>query len=205
VTAVAICRVLGLTGDPRTAAANPVTAPAERDRAFERWVIPELPVMFRVALSLTHNHAEAEDLLQDSIIRAYRGIEGFDGTHPRAWLLTIVRNTHINRHRRQRPELLDDPAVAESRSETVAGPEEEVLAAVFDDKVETALHELPIEQQTVINLVDVGGLSYQETAQMLDVPVGTVMSRLHRGRKRIKHKLSGVALPRIEEPEGGRR
>lgn len=204
-TAVAIRRIVGSTGEPPTSAANPVTAPAERDRAFEQWVVPELAVMFHVALSLTHDHAEAEDLVQDSIIRAYRGMERFDGSHPRAWLLTIVRNTHINRHRRQRPELLDDPALVEARSGNVAGPEEVVLSAVFDDKVETALRDLPIDQQTVIELVDVGGLTYQETALVLELPVGTVMSRLHRGRKRIKHKLSGIALPTSTEPEGDQR
>lgn len=204
-TAVAIRRIVGSTGEPPTSAANPVTAPAERDRAFEQWVVPELAVMFHVALSLTHDHAEAEDLVQDSIIRAYRGMERFDGSHPRAWLLTIVRNTHINRHRRQRPELLDDPALFEARSGNVAGPEEVVLSAVFDDKVETALRDLPIDQQTVIELVDVGGLTYQETALVLELPVGTVMSRLHRGRKRIKHKLSGIALPTSTEPEGDQR
>uniref|UniRef100_UPI003752473E RNA polymerase sigma factor n=1 Tax=Ilumatobacter sp. TaxID=1967498 RepID=UPI003752473E len=82
---------------------------ATDDTAFERYVLPEIEVLLRVAHSLTRNHAEAEDLVQDTLLRAYRGIDGFDGRHPRAWLLTILRNTHINRNRRRRPELLRDP------------------------------------------------------------------------------------------------
>ena len=76
---------------------------ATDDTAFERYVLPEIEVLLRVANSLTRNHAEAEDLVQDTLLRAYRAIDGFDGRYPRAWLLTILRNTHINRNRRRRP------------------------------------------------------------------------------------------------------
>ena len=85
--------------------------------AFERYVLPEVEVMLRVARSLTRNHADAEDLVQDTMLRAYRAIDRFDGRHPRAWLLTILRNTHINRNRRRRPELLRDPDVQLERAE----------------------------------------------------------------------------------------
>ena len=166
-----------------------------RDDAFERWVVPELATMYRVAVAITRNHTEAEDLVQDSLVRAYRAVERFDGANPRAWLLTIVRNTHVNRNRRRRPGLLHDPDSIHRQAQAAPGADTEVLAAVFDARVEAALGELSVDQQAVIELVDVAGLSYQQAADALGLPVGTVMSRLHRGRKRIKKKLSGLVLP----------
>ena len=85
---------------------------------FDHFVVPEIEVMLRVARSLTAGAAEAEDLVQDSLLRAYRSIDTFDGRHPRAWLLTIVRNTNINRNRRQRPGLVDDPDAPEVEGRT---------------------------------------------------------------------------------------
>lgn len=172
-----------------------VSSSAQRDEAFDRWVLPELATMYRVAVAITRDHAEAEDLVQDSLVRAYQALDRFDGANPRAWLLTIVRNTHINRNRRRRPELLHDPDGIDQQAKTAPGADIEALAAIFDTRVEAALRELPADQQAVIELVDVAGLSYQQAADALGVPAGTVMSRLHRGRKRIKKKLSGVALP----------
>ena len=168
------------------------------DDAFQRWVVPEIATMYRVAMAITRDHAEAEDLVQDSLVRAYRAVDRFDGANPRAWLLTIVRNTHVNRNRRRRPGLLHDPDTVERRAETAPGADTEALAAIFDARVEAALRELPAEQQAVIELVDVAGLSYQQAADALGLAVGTVMSRLHRGRKRIKRKLTGVTVP-VEE------
>jgi len=85
------------------------------DTAFERYVLPETELLLRVANSLTRNRADAEDLVQDTLLRAFRAIDRFDGRYPRAWLLTILRNTHINRNRRRRPELLRDPERATDR------------------------------------------------------------------------------------------
>jgi RNA polymerase sigma-70 factor (ECF subfamily) len=172
-----------------------VREPSARDAAFERWVVPELAGMYHVALAITRDHAEAEDLVQDSLIRAYRALDTFDGTSPRPWLLTILRNTHINRHRKRRPGLLADPDRLADHGAGTPGPEIEVLAAVFDSQVELALRALPAEQQAVIELVDVAGVSYREAAAVMGIPVGTVMSRLHRGRRRIKKKLTGVTVP----------
>ena len=84
-------------------------AQTEREMAFRQYVLPEIDVMYRVAMSLTRNKADAEDLVQDSLVRAYKAVDRFDGRYPRAWLLTILRNTQINRTRRRRPELLNDP------------------------------------------------------------------------------------------------
>lgn len=176
---------------------------AERDEAFDRWVLPELGTMFRVAVAITRDHAEAEDLVQDSLVRAYRALDRFDGANPRAWLLTIVRNTHINRNRRRRPELLHEPERIDQRAPTASGADVEALAAIFDARVEAALRDLPEGQQAVIELVDVAGLSYQQAADALGLPTGTVMSRLHRGRKQIKKKLSGLPLPGIQDAGRG--
>jgi len=166
------------------------------DQAFETYVLPEIEVLLRVANSLTRNHAEAEDLVQDSLIRAYRGISRFDGRHPRAWLLTILRNTHINRNRRRRPELLRDPDAATDR--LVSAASDERTDAGVDDEIDAeiirALDSLDEPFRRVVELVDIDGLTYAEAAEVLDVPVGTVMSRLHRARSRIRDRLDRVGF-----------
>lgn len=176
------------------AVAVKVTASPERVEGFDRYVVPELETLYRVAFAITKDRAEAEDLVQDTLVRAFRGLDGFDGEHPRAWLLTILRNTHVSRHRRRRPGLLDDPDRIEELvgpTSTESGPEFDATAAVLDANVEKAFLSLTLDQQAAIRLVDMGGLSYQEAADVLGVPIGTVMSRLHRGRKRIKRKVAG--------------
>ncbi len=170
--------------------------PAADDTAFERYVLSEIEVMLRVAHSLTRNHAEAEDLVQDTLLRAYRGIAGFDGRHPRAWLLTILRNTHINRNRRRRPELLRDPDSANDR--LAASASDDRTDGFVDDDLDVeivrALDALEDPFLRVVELVDIDGLSYAEAAELLDVPVGTVMSRLHRARSRIRDRLDRAGL-----------
>ena len=171
-------------------------APAA-DQAFERYVLPEIDVLLRVAISLTRNTADAEDLVQDTLLRAYRAVERFDGRYPRAWLLTIMRNAQVNRVRRRRPELLRDPEagdrILESRDPHDSA-EQEALRDDFDAAVESALEELPDKFKRVLRLVDLDGLSYQEAADVLGVPIGTVMSRLHRARQRIKGRLGEAGL-----------
>jgi RNA polymerase sigma-70 factor (ECF subfamily) len=171
------------------------------EEAFERHVIPEIEVLLRVARSLTRNHAEAEDLVQDTLIRAYRGIGGFDGRYPRAWLLTILRNTHINRNRRRRPELLRDQDATFQRLESDAsGDRADVLVEdTIDGEILAALDDLSDDFRRVVELVDIDGLSYPEAAEVLGIPVGTVMSRLHRARRRIRDRLDRAGLaPRFQ-------
>ncbi len=129
--------------------------------------------------------------MQESLLRAYKAIDSFDGRYPRAWLLTILRNTERNRHRRRRPELLSDPDIAEERGPRTEADEVEKRAEdrEFDDAVTAALEQLPENFRRVVELVDVDGLSYQEAADVLDVPLGTIMSRLHRARRRIRELL----------------
>lgn len=173
-------------------------AEASQKAKFDRYVLPEVDVMYRVAMSLTRNSADAEDLVQDTMLRAYRAIDRFDGKYPRAWLLTILRNAQVNRVRRKRPELLRDPDVTMPRvADTSPGgraAEELVVEQGFDAEVEAAFNDLPDKFRDVVVLVDIQGLAYQEAADELGVPVGTIMSRLHRARKRIKKQLEAAGL-----------
>ena len=166
------------------------------EEAFERHVLPEIEVLLRVAQSMTRNHAEAEDLVQDTLIRAYRGIGRFDGRYPRAWLLTILRNTHINRNRRRRPELLrDQDATFERLASDASTDQADVFVEqTIDGEILAALDELSDDFRRVVELVDIDGLSYPEAAEVLGIPVGTVMSRLHRARRRIRDRLDRAGL-----------
>lgn len=169
---------------------------ASSDERFAAYVLPEIEVLVRVAGALTRNHADAEDLVQDTLVRAFRGIDRFDGAHPRAWLLTILRNTHLNRNRRRRPALLGDPDRAGASDPDSGAPSVEalVVGATFDAAVEDAFRRLPDEFRRTLELVDIGGLSYAEAAAVMGVPVGTVMSRVHRARRRIRDRLAGAGL-----------
>jgi RNA polymerase sigma-70 factor, ECF subfamily len=180
--------VTQVTDDPRRA-------------AFRRHVVPELDVLLRVARRLTRDPAEAEDLVQDTLLRAYRALDRFDGRYPRAWLLTILRNTHYNRLRKRRPDLLDDE-VAQRLPDTgvdgrLDGTAERALHDHFDPEVRAALASLSHNHRAVIALVDLDGLSYQEAADMLEVPVGTVMSRLHRARAKVRGRLEAAGFTEV--------
>lgn len=167
--------------------------PAGQDARFAEFVVPELEVLYRVAQSITRNPTDAEDLVQDTLIRAYRAIEKFDGRYPRAWLLTIMRNAQINRVRRKRPELMNDPDETMSRvadeSPDGADAESQLIDQEFEAPIQAALDALPSKFRRVVELVDLNQLSYQEAADALGIPVGTVMSRLHRARRNIRHHL----------------
>jgi RNA polymerase sigma-70 factor (ECF subfamily) len=166
-----------------------------REDAFTVHVLPELDVLLRVAHSLTRHDADAEDLVQETLVRAFGAIERFDGRHPRAWLLTIMRNAHANQLRRHRPERVEPETVLEGIADgPERGVEETALAGTFDSAVYTAFRGLPAHYREVVELVDLDGLSYEEAASALGVPVGTVMSRLHRGRRRMREVLEAAGL-----------
>ncbi|CAN5736956.1 RNA polymerase sigma factor [soil metagenome] len=173
-----------------------VRPPATEDTPFERYVLPEIEVLLRVATSLTGNHADAEELAQATLIRAYRGIDGFDGRHARAWLLTILRNTHINRNRRRRPELLRNPDLAMDRLAATAAADrtDAIVEDVLDVEIGRARDALDKPFRRVVELVDIERLTYAEAAGVLAIPVGTVMSRLHRARSRIRSRLDRAGL-----------
>lgn len=164
-----------------------------REGRFREQVLSELEVLYRVARRLTRTPTEAEELLQDALLRAYRGFDGFDGRYPRAWLLTILRNTRYNRLRKRRPDLLDDELAQRLPAPGVDGRQEatpeRALHDEFDPLVRDALAALSANHRAVIALVDLDGLNYQEAANVIGVPVGTVMSRLHRARRNVRRNL----------------
>ncbi|GAA0207270.1 RNA polymerase sigma factor [Cytobacillus oceanisediminis] len=166
----------------------------DRAAAFALHVEPEIEVLLRVAQSLTGSWAEAEDLVQETMIRAYKGIDAFDGAHPRAWLLTIMRRANINAHRRRRPATADPHAGLEQQmpafgAPVAEDPQDVVTDTVLSEDLERALDTLDPRFRSVVLLVDVDDLTYAETAEALGIPVGTVMSRLSRARARLRAQL----------------
>ncbi len=156
--------------------------------------------MLRVALSLTAQPADAQDLVQDTLLRAWRSFETFDGQHPRAWLLTIMRNAHRNSVRTRRPDPVDPidlPLAAGAVSEPSA--EDTATRALWDEAVASGLRSLKPDVRRLVLLVDVDGLSYAQAAAALGIPEGTVMSRLHRARKRIKARVEAQRIPLPED------
>ncbi|MFC8504292.1 RNA polymerase sigma factor [Pedococcus sp. NPDC057267] len=167
--------------------------------AFRQYVEPELQVLLRVAQSLTGNTADAEDLVQETLIRAYKAVARFDGRHPRAWLLTILRRTHMNMHRRQRPEVVADwNALSNTRPAFSAAEhpsaEDEVVDQSLHHELVKALTALDPRFREALWLVDVNDLTYADAAAVLGVPVGTVMSRLSRARDRVRRQVGPTAL-----------
>lgn len=165
-----------------------------REAAFRRYVEPEIAVLLRVAYTLTGSWPDAEDVVQDALIRAWRAADRFDGAHPRAWLLTILRRANLNSVRRQRPDLVGDlreldgqrPAFGAS---TVIGPEQRHTDREVSAPLADAVAGLDERFRTVLLLVDVDQLTYAEAADVLDIPLGTVMSRLSRARDRLRRQL----------------
>src|SRR6476646_8962152 len=164
--------------------------------------MPYMDALYSAALRMTRNASDAEDLVQETYLRAYRGFGGFQaGTNLKAWLYKILTNTYINiyRAKKRRPDMetLDDvedfylyrrigglEAVDADRS-----PEAEVLDAIPETAVTEAVEALPEQFRMAVLLADVEGFSYKEIADIMDVPIGTVMSRLHRGRKQLQKRL----------------
>jgi RNA polymerase sigma-70 factor (ECF subfamily) len=168
---------------------------------FEREALPHLDALFGLALRLTGgDEARSEDLVQDAILKAYRSWDRFEtGTNCRAWLMTILRNTFINEFRRlkSRPTSVEFDEIAERPpADTLfeADPEGRIFERIIDDEVISAIEELPDDFRIPIVLSDIEGLAYQEIADLLEIPVGTVKSRLFRARKRLQVRLYEYAV-----------
>jgi len=169
---------------------------------FTEQAMPFMPALYAAALRMTRNAADAEDLVQETYLRAYRGFEGFrDGTNLKAWLYRILTNTYINSYRakKRRPQEFDlDDTADWAIYQRIGGleavranqtPEKEVLDALPDDEVKAALESIPEQFRIAVILCDIEEFSYKEIAEILGVPIGTVMSRIHRGRKLLQQRL----------------
>lgn len=203
----------------------PVTVPAERHgrREQQRVVSPLVadqqdfagqameyaPQLYSAALRMTRNKADAEDLVQEAYLRGFRSFHTFqEGTNLRAWLFRILTNAYINSYRakQRRPQESELGEIEElylyrrlGSMETAAASmsaEEQFLDLFTDDEVKQALEDLPVNFRLPVLLADVEGFAYKEIAEMLDIPIGTVMSRLHRGRKAMQRALYGYAEAR---------
>jgi RNA polymerase sigma-70 factor (ECF subfamily) len=186
-------------------------APAEEDpqlRArFERDVMPLLSGLYSSALRMTRNPTDAEDLVQETVLRAYRGFAGFqEGTNLKAWLYRILTNSFINTYRKKQrqpvtvegPDDIDEWYLFDKLGAQNVEPsaESEVLEQLPDEDVQRALEALPEGFRMAVLLADVQGFSYKEIAEIMDIPIGTVMSRLHRGRKALEKALWDTAVER---------
>jgi RNA polymerase sigma-70 factor (ECF subfamily) len=180
--------------------------PALRER-FDRDVLPLLSSLYGAALRLTRNPADAEDLVQETYLRAYRGFGGFqEGTNLKAWLYRILTNSYINTYRKKQrePQIVEGPDDVDEwylydrlGGRNVEGSAEEaVLDQIPDQAVKDAVESLPERFRLPVLLADVEGFSYKEIAEIMDTPIGTVMSRLHRGRKALERALWDTAVER---------
>jgi len=164
---------------------------------FERRFEAVFPKIYSTALRLTRNPDEAQDLTQEAAVRAFQAYDRFDGANFRAWMIRILTNVFINKYRRSKREpdtvaMEEQPAI-ENLVADDATPGTELFDSLVSEQVEQALSELPEEYRVTVLLCDVEGMSYEEIAQALDVPIGTVRSRLARGRAALRNKLREYA------------
>ena len=184
---------------------------------FADLAMPYMDQLYSAALRMTRNPSDAEDLVQETYLRAFRGFGGFkDGTNLKAWLYKILTNTFINTYRakKRRPEETEFDDVEDfalygrlrglEAADASRTPETEVLDAMPDEVVKEALESLPEQFRMAVLLADVEGFSYKEIADIMAVPIGTVMSRLHRGRKQLQQRLWEFARDRGLLPEPAR-
>jgi RNA polymerase sigma-70 factor (ECF subfamily) len=179
---------------------------AERTKRFERDALQYMNQLYAAAMRYTKNPEDAQDLVQDTYIKAYNSFHHFEpGTNLKAWLYRVLTTTFINTYRKdqRRPQTsdseLEDWQIAEASSHTSdqgKSTEDVVLENLPDSDIKNALAEIPEEFRMAVYLADVEGFSYKEIAEIVGVPAGTVMSRLHRGRKQLREKLTDYARER---------
>ena len=185
----------------------------ERDR-FEREAMPHLDAAYRFALSMTRDAAEADDLVQETYLKALRSFDSFqEGTNCKAWLFRILRNTWLNRLRGVSREVASDEAMEAVQDAALAGwddrsyyrgPCEAAILRATRDEIEVALASLPSDFRQAVVLSDVEGFSYKEIADVMGTPIGTVMSRLYRGRRLMRRRLArALGIEEVGEDEAG--
>lgn len=193
-----------LVDEQATANASPEEL-AELTARFERDALPLLDVIYAGALRMTRNPADAEDLVQETFAKAYRAFKSFEeGTNLKAWLFRILTNTFINQYRKNQrgpavdpTEQIEDWQMARAERHTSGGlksAETEALENLPNDAIANALNSIPEDFREVVYMADVDGFAYKEIAEIMNTPVGTVMSRLHRGRKLLRELLEDYAV-----------
>lgn len=188
--------------------ASPVDLTEDERRRFQADALPLLDSLYGAALRMTRNPQDAEDLVQETMLRAYRAFDRFEaGTNLKAWLFRILTNAYINtyRKRQREPQKVSADEVEEfdlyqelknHDTQFEATPESIVLDSLVDSDIIDAIEDLPEQFRLAVVLSDIEGFSYAEMAEIMDVPMGTVMSRLHRGRKALQKRLWQLARDR---------
>jgi RNA polymerase sigma-70 factor (ECF subfamily) len=177
----------------------------KKQQAFNDEIIPHLDSLYNFALRLTSDPSDSEDLVQDTIVKAFRFFDSYEkGTNAKAWLFRILKNSFINNYRKnmKKPQQVDYDEVSSfyesiraERTDT-SDLEHLIFRDLMDDNFSKALSKLPEDFRTVVLLCDVDGFTYEEISNMLDVPIGTIRSRLHRGRNLLKTELYEYAKKR---------
>ena len=174
-----------------------------RDLLFEKELLPHVDPLTTFAYHLTYNEEDAKDLVQETFLKAYKALDSYvEGTNAKAWLFKILKNAYINQYRKKsrRPAKVDFEEFIgyqdkeESSIAEYQDLREEIFENLLGDEVTVAINSLPIDFRTVILLCDVEGFTYEEIAKIIDIPIGTVRSRLHRARNMLKDKLKQYAI-----------
>ncbi len=172
------------------------------DRIFEQEFLPQIDALYTFAYHLTYNEEDANDLVQETYLKAYRFIENYkEGTNAKAWLFKILKNAFINQYRKKskKPTQVDYEEIVnyhdeeDSNYSSYMDLREEMFQHMMGDEVTNAINSLPVDFRVVILLCDIEGFTYEEISKIIDIPIGTVRSRLHRARNMLKEKLQEYA------------